>query len=51
MYAEFGAAALVKLILLVLGFTGIATLWFAVFIDAAAAIGAVLASSLAFRRG
>lgn len=43
-----GLALLVKLVLLVLGFFGIATMWFAVFIDACAAVGASLASILAF---
>lgn len=42
------AVMLVKLLLLVLGFLGIATMWFAVFIDACAAVGVSLASILAF---
>ena len=41
-------ALLAKLALLALGFFGIATMWFAVFIDACAAVGASLASILAF---
>ena len=41
-------ALLAKLALLALGFFGIATMWFAVFIDACAAVGVSLASILAF---
>ena len=48
MAACMAFALLVKLVLLLLGFFGIATLWFAVFIDACAAVGASLASILAF---
>lgn len=47
-YATAAAALLVKLILMVLAVFGIVTLWFAAFIDAAAAVAAALASVLAF---
>lgn len=45
-YITAAAVLLVKLIVFVLAFLGIATLWFGVFIDYAAAIGAILCAIL-----
>jgi cation transport ATPase len=42
------AVLIVKLIILVLAFFGLTTLWFAIFIDSAAALGAILCSILVF---
>jgi Cd2+/Zn2+-exporting ATPase len=49
-YGILGAATLVKLVLLVLSFTGMSAAWFTVLVDGAATSGAVLASILAYRR-
>jgi uncharacterized membrane protein YdfJ with MMPL/SSD domain len=42
------AVLFIKLVVLVLAFLGSATLWFSVFIDYAAALGAILCSILVF---
>ncbi|MEG2007420.1 MAG: HAD-IC family P-type ATPase [Oscillospiraceae bacterium] len=48
MYMTLAGVALLKLLLLVLAFVGVGAVWFAVFLDSAAAVAAVLASILAF---
>lgn len=50
-YLTTGAVLAVKLIVLVLAFLGIATLWFAIFIDYAAALGAILCAILVQNAG
>ena len=46
--AALGGTAAVKVVLLIIAGLGFSTLWFSAFIDAIAAVGAVLVSILAY---